>query len=245
MTSPAGPQSTAVHIGADVLAHPRHAGWAQPLSCHDTVERLSRLCQAAGVLAQQTLLGKDATTGRARAAITGAAAGIGQGGLLVLTFSGHSERPVPGEHDGGWCLHDAALRHVETAALLGVAPASARIVIIADTCYAAACAAVLTSVPATTVVLAACAANQATLNYQHSEFVHKLERLAAPGGRPNPNCRSYAWLRRELRNDTPDVERPDVRANNPAAMRQRPFQIMSPHNRKETSRCTRDSHPTA
>ena len=70
---------------------------------------------------------------------------------------------------------------------------------------------------------AACAENQATLNYQHSEFVKKLERLAYPGGRPNPHCRSYAWLRRELRKDAPDVERPDIRANHPAAMRQRPF----------------------
>ena len=74
--------------------------------------------------------------------------------------------------------------------------------------------------PATTVVLAACAENQATLNYQQSQFVKTLERLTYPGGGPNPDCGSYAWLRR----DTPDVERPDVRANTPAAMRQRPFQ---------------------
>ena len=223
MTSPAVLRAVAVHIGADVLRHPRHAAWARPLSCRDTVERLSRLCQAAGFRTQQALLGPDATTGRARAVIAAAAAGTGPGGLLVLTFSGHSERPAPGEHDGGWCLHDAALRHFETATLLAAAPASARIVIIADTCYAAACAAVFTGVPATTVVLAACAENQATLNYRHSQFVHKLERLTYPGGKPNPDCASYAWLRRELRQDTPDVERPDVRASHPAAMRQRPL----------------------
>ena len=223
MTSRAGQRAAAVHIGADALRHPRHAAWARPLSCRDTVDRLSRLCQAAGVRAQRALLGPDATTGRVRTAIAAAAAGIGPGGLLVLTFSGHSERPVPGEHDGGWCLHDAALRHVETAGLLAAAPASARIALIADTCYAAACAPVFTGVPATMVVLAACAENQATLNYQHSEFVKKLERLAYPGGRPNPHCRSYAWLRRELRKDAPDFERPDIRANHPAAMRQRPF----------------------
>jgi hypothetical protein len=223
VTYVAGPRSTAVHIGADALRHPRHAAWARPLSCRDTVERLSRLCQAAGVRTQQALLGPDATTGRVRVAIAGAAAAIGPGGLLVLTFSGHSERPMPGDHDGGWCLHDAALRHAETATLLAAAPASARIVVIADTCYAAACAAAFTGVPATIIVLAASAENQATLNYQHSAFVKKLERLAYPGGRPNPDCRSYAWLRRELRQDTSDVERPDVRANHPAAMRQRPF----------------------
>ena len=223
MTSAVGPRSAAVHIGADVLRNPRHAAWARPLSCRDTVSRLSRLCQAADVRAQHALLGPDATTGRVRTAVAGSAAAIGPGGLLVLTFSGHSERPVPGEHNGGWCLHDRALRHVETAALLATAPASARIAVIADTCYAAACAAVFTGVPATTIVLAACAENQATLNYQHSAFVQKLERLTYPGGRPNLDCRSYAWLRRELRKDTPDVERPDVHANHPAAMRQRPF----------------------
>jgi hypothetical protein len=223
MTSVAGPRSAAVHIGADVLRNPRHAAWARPLSCRDTVERLSRMCHGAGIRAQQALLGPDATTERTRAAITASAADIGPGGLLVLTFSGHSERPVPGEHDGGWCLHDAALRHVETAALLAAAPASASIVVIADTCYAAACSATFAGVPATTVVLAACAENQATLNYQNSEFVQKLERLTYPGGTPNPDFRSYTWLRRELRKDTPDVERPDVRANHPAAMRQRPF----------------------
>jgi hypothetical protein len=218
-----------VHIGADVLKHPRHARWARPLSCRDTVERLSRVCQAAGIRAQQTLLGPDATTSRACAAIADSAASIGPGGLLVLTFSGHSERPVPGEHGGGWCLQDAALRHAETTGLLAAAPASAHIVIIADTCYAAACAAAFTDVPATTVVLAACAENQAILNYQQSGFVKTLERLTYPGGRPNPDCGSYAWLRRELRKDTPDVERPEVHANNPAAMRQRPFQLFPGH----------------
>jgi hypothetical protein len=223
VTNAASHRSAAVHIGADDLRHPRHAAWARPLSCRDTVERLSRLCQAAGIRTQQALLGPDATIARVRAAIAGAAAAMGPGGLLVLTFSGHSERPVPGEHDGGWCLHDAALRHAETAGLLAAAPASARIAVIADTCYAAACAATFTGVPATTIVLAGCAGNQATLNYQRSEFVRKLERLTYPGGRLNPDCRSYAWLRRELRQDTPDVERPDIRANHPAAMRQRPF----------------------
>jgi hypothetical protein len=224
VTSPTGPPAAAVHIGADVLTHPRHATWARPLSCRDTTSRLSRLCQAAGITAQHTLLGPDATVGRVRAAIAASATSTGPRGLLVVSFSGHSERPVPGEHDGGWCLHDAALRHTQTAALLAAAPASAHIVIIADTCYAAACAAAFTALPATTVVLAACAGNQATLNYQHSEFVQTLERLTYPGGTPNPHCASYAWLRHELRKDTPDVERPEVHASNPAAMRQRPFQ---------------------
>ena len=209
MTNVAGPRSAAGHIGADVFCNPRHAAWARPLSCRDTVERLSRLCQTAGLSGPSRRCSSPTQpqAGPARPS-RGSAAAIGPGGLLVLTFSGHSERPVPGEHDGGWCLHDAALRHAETAALLAAAPASARIAVIADTCYAAACAATFTGVPATLIVLAACVENQATLNYQHSAFVKKLERLTCPGDMPNPDCRSYAWLRRELRKDTPDVERP-------------------------------------
>jgi hypothetical protein len=38
-----------------------------------------------------------------------------------------------------------------------------------------------------------------------------------------PDCDSYAWLGYELRKNTPDVERPDVRANRLEALRQRPF----------------------
>lgn len=197
------------------------------LSCRDTVERLTRLCRAAGVRSQDRLLGPDATVGRVREAITDAVSRIGPDGLFVLTFSGHSERAVPGEHLGGWCLRDGVLRHTQIAELLAAVSSSAHIVVIAETCYAAAFANVFAAVPATTVLLAACAENQATLNLPQSEFVAALERLTFPDGSANPQCVSYAWLRRELRKDTPDVERPDIRANRPNALRQHPFQSPS------------------
>jgi hypothetical protein len=216
--------TTAVHIAVDVLESPEHARWAELRSGLDTVERLTRVCHAAGVRSQDCLLGADATVGRVGAAIAGAAGRIGPDGLLVLTFSGHSERAVPGEHLGGWCLRDGVLRHTRTAELLAAAPPSAHIVVVAETCYAAAFATVFAAVPATTVLLAACAENQATLNLPYSEFVVALERLTFPDGRANPRCGSYAWLRRELRKNTPDVERPDIRTNRPYALRQRPFQ---------------------
>jgi hypothetical protein len=215
--------ATAVHIGADVLESPEHVGWAKSLSCLDTVERLTRLCRAAGVRTQHRLLGFDATVGRVRDAIAGQVGRLGPDGLLVLTFSGHSARAVPGEHHGGWCLRDGVLRHTQTAELLAAAAPSAHLIVIAETCYAAAFAGVFAAVPATTVLLAACAENQATLNLPYSEFAAALERLTFPDGAANPRCTSYAWLRRELRKDTPDVERPDVRANRPDALRQHPF----------------------
>jgi hypothetical protein len=113
------------------------------------------------------------------------AARTGPGGLLVLTFSGHSERAVPGEHGGGWCLRDGTLHHADTVRLLAAAPPSAHLVVIADTCHAAAFATVFADVPATIVLLAACG--------------------------------------EELRRDTPDVERPDIRTNRSHALRWRPM----------------------
>lgn len=224
MTDPARRAAAAVHIGADLLDGPQHAGWAKLLSCRDTAERLSRLSDAAGVRSQRRLLGADATIRRVRHAIADSAVGIGAGGLLVLSFSGHSERAVPGEHRGGWYLRDGALRHAETAELLAAASPSAHIVVVADTCYATAFASAVARVPAAMVLLAACGENQATLNYPVSEFITRLERLTFPNGAANPDCRSYAWLRNELRKDTPDVERPDVYANRTNALQQRPFQ---------------------
>jgi hypothetical protein len=73
----------------------------------------------------------------------------------------------------------------------------------ADTCYATAFAAAFESLRATTLLLAAFGENQATLDYPVSVFVAALERLRFPDGTANPVCRSYAWLRRELRKDTP------------------------------------------
>lgn len=223
MTATAGPAAIAVHIGADVLVHPRYAAWARPRSCDDTLRRVWRLCRAAGVRVQRRLLGPGAALGRVREAITDAAAATGPGGLFVLTFSGHSQRPVAGGCGGGWCLYDGLLPHTQTAQMLAALPRSAHIVVVVDSCYAAAFATVLPSVPAGTVLLAACGAHQATLNWPTSEFVATLEQLTFPDAMANPDCVSYAWLHRQLRRDTPDVERPEVHANRLVALRHRPF----------------------
>ena len=73
------------------------------------------------------------------------------------------------------------------------------------------------------VLLAACGANQQILANPAEGFVTRLEQLVLPGGQPNPRCTSYRWLNRQLRQDTSDVERPQVWANRPAAWSQRPF----------------------
>jgi hypothetical protein len=216
-------KAAAVHIGADVLDSPEHARWARPRFCQVTVDRLSQLCRSADIVSQHRIVGAEATVDRVRESVVGSAIAVGPGGLLVLSFSGHSQRAVPGEKEGGWCLRDGVLLHRETGRLLAAADPSAQVIVIADTCYATAFAAAFESVRATTVLLAACGENQATLDYPVSFFVAALERLTFPDGTANPACRSYAWLRRELRKDTPDVERPDVCANRPGALRRRPF----------------------
>jgi len=141
---------------------------------------------------QHRLLGQQATLRRVRETIlrrvretiTDSAARAGPDRLMVLTLSGHSERPVPGDHHGGWCLRDGTLHHTETVELLAAAPPSAHIVVITDTCYAAAFADVFADAPATTVLLAACARSQTMLNYPVSEFVSRLERPTFPEGTP-------------------------------------------------------------
>ena len=228
MTEPANPTSIALHIGADFLESPRHAAWPRLRACRDSVERLTELCDAAGIATQHRLLGTDATVGGVREAIADAAAAVRPGGLLMLTFSGHSERAVPDEHVGGWCLRDGTLYHAETALLLAGAPPWSQLVVVADTCYATSFATVIADLPADTVLLAACGTNQATLDYPVSPFVSTLQRLTFPHQTPNPDCTSYSWLRRELRRDTPDVERPDVCANRPHAMHWQPFQPPTP-----------------
>jgi len=182
---------------------------------------MSRICAGAGIPAQRRLLGSAATRDRVRAAITGAAAAIDPHGLLVLTFAGHSER---GEAGVQWCLYDGGLPLHEVADMLTGVPASARIVVVNDTCYAAALA-TLVQPSLALVLLAACGADQLTLARPTSDFVVRLEQLVYPAGIRNPSCTTYTWLDQELRRDTPDAERPGVWTHHTDAWRHRPFAL--------------------
>ena len=214
----------AIHIGADVLTSPRHARWPAVRSCRDTVERTTRLAAAAGITRQHQLLGTHASRARTGHALREAAAGLDPHGQLLVAFTGHSDREptAPDQPPAiAWCLHDATLPLAEVAALLSAAPPTALITVIADTCYAAALSGF--TIPATVVLLAACGANQQTLANPAEGFVTRLEQLVLPGGQPNPRCTTYRWLHRQLRQDTPDVERPRVWTNRLSAWSRQPF----------------------
>jgi hypothetical protein len=223
---PADAPGLAVHIGADVLASPRHARWPAVRSCRDTLDRTTRLAAAAGITRQRQLLGARASRAEVTAALRRAAAELDPHGHLLLTFTGHSDRERTSPHeppDIGWCLHDGALPLAEVAVLLAAVPPTALITVIADTCYAAALSAF--TVPATMILLAACGANQEILANPEDTFAARLEQLVLPGGQPNPRCTTYRWLHRQLREDSPDVERPRVWTNRLPAWSQRPFQL--------------------
>jgi hypothetical protein len=196
--------------------------------CRDPLERMSRLAAAAGIARQRTLLGVHAGRAEVIEGLRRGAAGLDPRGHLLLAFTGHSDRERAGlgrPPAVAWCLSDGTLPLTEVAALLGTAPPTAFITVIADTCYAAALSRF--AIPAAVVLLAACGADQEVLARPATGFAARLEQLVLADGQPNPACTSYLWLNRQFRRDSPDVERPLVWTNRPFVWSQRPFRPIS------------------
>jgi hypothetical protein len=220
----------AVHVCADLPSLDEHLPRSAVRSARDSLARMSRVCAAAGIGDQRRLAGTDATTGRLRDALTGAVADLDPDGLLVLTFAGHSDRRRRDAHGRPvvrWCLYDGGLDVRGVADLFATLRSTARIVVVADTCYAGAFAH-HTELACTLVLVAACADNQTTLSGPTSEFAVRLETLVCPDGRPNPTPISYRWLEQQLHWDTPDAERPVVWTNRDSAWTHRPFHLPPP-----------------
>ena len=128
----------AIHIGVDELAWPGHAHLCVLRSCRDTQARMTRLAHAAGIQEQHWLAGTQTTRATVAETIERGATALDHDGLLVVTFSGHTVQ----HHDQTfWCLHDGETQLGEIAACLAGAAASAQIVVVADSCYGAACGA--------------------------------------------------------------------------------------------------------
>jgi hypothetical protein len=214
----------AIHIGADELAWPGHAHLCRLHSCRDTLARMTRPAHAAGIQEQHWLAGTQATCAAVAETLERGATTLAPDGLLVVTFSGHTEW----NHDQAfWCLHDGKFPLGEMAACLAGAAASARIVVVADTCNGVALQR-YADLAATLVLIAACGDDQCTINRLASEFIVRLEQLTYPGGIRNAACTTYRWLHEQLRHDTPDVERPEVWTNREAAWLYRPFELQTP-----------------
>jgi general stress protein CsbA len=216
-------QARAIHIGADALAWPGHAHMSVLRGCRDTLTRMMRLARAAGIQEQRCLAGTQATCAAVAETIACEATALAPDGLLVVTFSGHTEW----KHDQTfWCLHDGEIPLGEMAACLAGAAASACIVVVADTCNGVALRR-YADLAATLVLIAACGDDQYTMNYTTSEFIVRLEELTFPGGIRHAECTTYRWLHEQLQHDTPDVERPEIWTNRAAAWLHCPFALQT------------------
>ena len=205
---PAGASSFAIHVGADVARAGAGRWGPATVASEDTVRRATELCRRAGIAEQRSLAGERASRAALLGALTEARAALTDGGSLVVTFAGHTERGDGPPGSACWCLFDGGLELSQLASELSLFPSSVRQVLIIDTCYAAAITAVLLGTQQV-LVLACCGEDQTTVDRASSEFMVRLDgflRTTDDGG-------SLGDLRRYLEDDTPDCERPAVWTN--------------------------------
>lgn len=201
----------AIHVCADTETAGLRRRWPPPAAARDTAQRAQRICDHAGVAEQRTLAGDQATADALRDALGHAAAVLSEDGVLVVTFSGHTERGDGPIDTARWCLVGGGLPLSQLADQLARLPPATRLVIVADTCYGAAIARCLRGAqPA--LVIAGCGDDQTMIVRRHSEFIVRLEDFVC-SGRPSGSPGSIDALRAALEADTPDCERPVVWTN--------------------------------
>jgi hypothetical protein len=154
-------------------------------SGHNTLARMTRLTHAAGIREQHWLAGTQATCATVAETIAHGVNTIDHDGLLVVTFSGHTVRK---DVQTFWYLQDGEIRLGEIAARLAGAAASARLVVVADTCDGAALRRYADRA-ATLVLIAVYGEDQHTMNRPTSEFMVHLEQLIYPDR--EPECRMH------------------------------------------------------
>ena len=198
----------AVHVCADDASAGPDRRWPRMHATEDTAQRFERICRTLGLHDQRTLGGEHATVAAVLGALAQAAVDLAPHGLLVLTFSGHTMRGDGPIETARWCLFDAGMELSQLAGGLEQLPDSASVIIICDSCYAAAVASCLRG-PQQVVLLASCGEEQTMIDRARSEFVVRLDEFV---GEQRPRG-TLAQLRDVLEADTPDCERPVVWTN--------------------------------
>jgi hypothetical protein len=219
--SPGTVNALAIHICADIATAGPDKHWPYSIAAQDTVRRAARICQRAGIVEQTTLAGEHATTTAVVHALLRASAVLAHDGLLVLTFSGHTRRGEGPLDTARWCLFDGGLELSQITCQLALFPEAARLVIICDTCYAAAIAATLVGAQRV-LVLASCSKDQTMVERVSSEFMVRLERFICS----DRNHGSLEDLRVRLESDTPDCERPAVWTNTVSWWSAKPIEML-------------------
>lgn len=140
-----------LHIGVNNLGSRYYkAGWKTPLKgCLNDASDMQAIASGQGFVSPpgfagpapipNLLLDKEASIGQVRNGIRAAVNSMKSGDYFLLTFSGHGSHCVDTNgdepEDETWCLWDTELLDDELYGLL--APASGRILIVADCCYSA------------------------------------------------------------------------------------------------------------
>ena len=206
----AGLASLAIQVCADDAIAGPDRRWPRMHAAEDTAERFDRIARTLGISEQRTLAGEHATIAAVGDALDRAAADLAPHGLLALMFSGHTVRGDGPIETAQWCLFDGGLELSRIAERLARLPDGASVIIVCDSCYAAALASCLSG-PQQVVLLASCGDDQTMIDRARSEFVVRLDEFV--GERRSHG--TLAQLRDVLEDDTPDCERPVVWTNTP------------------------------
>jgi hypothetical protein len=141
--APRAGRSAAVVCGLTAVDPARYGGWRGACPGADVDAAVfADLCRQEGAASVAVLSGARATADGVASAARGAAAGLGDGGLLVLYFSGHGGQAPdpsdPSEADGRsetLCLWDGPLTDNAVWSLLSQIPAGVRVWMITDSCH--------------------------------------------------------------------------------------------------------------
>jgi metacaspase-1 len=141
------PRGVSIHIG---VSRPQGCHGAHPLKYAETnAWRMAGLAERAGYGSALVLRGQAATKAAVHDALTGAAAMLGSGDTLLVSFSGHGPQlpdAPPGDprdprderdlRDEGWCLADEVLLDDRLAGYWQLFEPGVRIVVVSESCFA-------------------------------------------------------------------------------------------------------------
>lgn len=147
------PKAISIHLGLDAVDPRAYGGWGGLLrACEDDARAMAVLATAQGFTAH-ALFTADATYPRLMSALDRAAAELGAGDYLLVTFAGHgaSFEDVQvatadvgiasglgdelDRRDEAWCLYDGFLLDDELHDYLCKLPAGLRVCLVSDSCF--------------------------------------------------------------------------------------------------------------
>ncbi len=134
-------RAISLHIGLNSVKASAYGGWNGPLAaCEFDASDMAALATAQGMKAK-LLLTAQATRAAVLAALGEAAKKLTDGGLFLLTYSGHGGQvpDVTGEEadkkDETWCLFDGQLIDDELYCELGRFGTGVRVLVLSDSCH--------------------------------------------------------------------------------------------------------------